>query len=78
MVRVIYGNFFFVVFDEFNFNFDVIGEVVLINVIKVLCEKGFIVVVIVYCLNVIVIVDKILCLKDGKMVGFGFKEDVFK
>lgn len=78
LARALYNNPFLVVLDEPNSNLDAIGESALTNAIKAMREKGSIVVVIAHRPSAIATVDKILCLKDGKMAGFGPKEDVLK
>jgi len=78
LARALYGNPFLVVLDEPNSNLDAEGEGALANAIRAMREKGSIVVVIAHRPSAIATVDKILCLKDGKMVGFGPKEDVLK
>ncbi|MEO0979905.1 MAG: hypothetical protein AAFY24_21745, partial [Pseudomonadota bacterium] len=76
--RALYDNPFLVVLDEPNSNLDAIGESALTNAIKAMREKGSIVVVIAHRPSAIATVDKILCLKEGKMAGFGPKEEVLK
>lgn len=78
LARALYGNPFLVVLDEPNSNLDAEGEGALTNAIKAMRDKGSIVVVIAHRPSAIATVDKILCLKEGKMVGFGPKEDVLK
>lgn len=78
LARALYDNPFLVVLDEPNSNLDAIGESALTNAIKAMREKGSIVVVIAHRPSAIATVDKILCLKDGKMAGFGPKEEVLR
>jgi ATP-binding cassette, subfamily C, type I secretion system permease/ATPase len=78
LARALYGNPFLVVLDEPNSNLDAVGESALANAIKAMREKGSIVVVIAHRPSAIATVDKVLCLKDGKMAGFGPKEEVLK
>lgn len=78
LARALYDNPFLVVLDEPNSNLDAIGESALTNAIKAMREKGSIVIVIAHRPSAIATVDKILCLKDGKMAGFGPKEEVLK
>lgn len=78
LARAIYGNPFLVVLDEPNSNLDATGEAALTNAIKAMRERGSIVVVIAHRPSAIATVDKILCLKEGKMAGFGPKEEVLK
>ncbi|MEM9633454.1 MAG: type I secretion system permease/ATPase [Pseudomonadota bacterium] len=78
LARALYGNPFLVVLDEPNSNLDAEGESALTGAIKAMRQKGSIVVVIAHRPSAIATVDKILCLKEGKMAGFGPKEDVLK
>lgn len=78
LARALYGNPFLVVLDEPNSNLDADGEGALTNAIKSMREKGSIVVVIAHRPSAIAMVDKILCLKEGKPVGFGPKDEVLK
>jgi ATP-binding cassette subfamily C protein len=78
LARALYNNPFLVVLDEPNSNLDAIGESALTNAIKAMREKGSIVVVIAHRPSAIATVDKILCLKAGKMAGFGPKEEVLR
>jgi ATP-binding cassette, subfamily C, type I secretion system permease/ATPase len=78
LARALYGNPFLVVLDEPNSNLDAVGESALANAINSMREKGSIVVVIAHRPSAIATVDKVLCLKDGKMAGFGPKEEVLK
>ena len=78
LARALYDNPFLVVLDEPNSNLDAIGESALTTAIKAMREKGSIVIVIAHRPRAIATVDKILCLKEGKMAGFGPKEEVLK
>lgn len=78
LARALYGNPFLIVLDEPNSNLDATGEGALTAAIKSMRERGSIVVVIAHRPSAISNVDKLLCLKDGKMVGFGPKEEVLK
>ncbi|TYC58752.1 type I secretion system permease/ATPase [Rhodobacterales bacterium] len=78
LARAVFGNPFLIVLDEPNSNLDSQGEAALTNAIQTMKERGSIVVVIAHRPSAIASVDKILCLNDGKMAGFGPKEDVLK
>ncbi|KZM51759.1 type I secretion system permease/ATPase [Labrenzia sp. OB1] len=78
LARALYGNPFLVVLDEPNSNLDAEGEGALTNAIRAMRDKGSIVVVIAHRPSAIATVDKILCLKEGKMAGFGPKEEILK
>ncbi|UES54003.1 type I secretion system permease/ATPase (plasmid) [Roseibium aggregatum] len=78
LARALYGNPFLVVLDEPNSNLDAEGDGALSGAIKAMRDKGSILVVIAHRPSAIATVDKILCLKDGKMAGFGPKDEVLK
>ncbi|TYC78822.1 type I secretion system permease/ATPase [Stappia sp. BW2] len=78
LARALYGNPFLIVLDEPNSNLDAEGDGALSSAIKAMRDKGSIVVVIAHRPSAIATVDKILCLKDGKMAGFGPKDEVLK
>ena len=78
LARALYGNPFLIVLDEPNSNLDAEGEGALVNAIRSMRERGSIVVVIAHRPSAIATVDKILCMRDGKMAAFGPKEEVLK
>ncbi len=78
LARALYGNPFLVILDEPNSNLDAEGEGALTGAIKAMRDKGSIVIVIAHRPSAIATVDKILCLKEGRMAGFGPKEEVLK
>ncbi len=78
LARALYGNPFLIVLDEPNSNLDAEGESALAGAIKAMRERGSIVVVIAHRQSAIATVDKILCLKEGKMAAFGPREEVLK
>jgi ATP-binding cassette subfamily C protein len=78
LARAVFGNPFLIVLDEPNSNLDSQGEDALSNAIQTMKERGSIVVVIAHRPSAIASVDKILFLNDGKMAGFGPKEEVLK
>ncbi|WP_323054675.1 type I secretion system permease/ATPase [Roseibium salinum] len=78
LARALFGNPFLVVLDEPNSNLDAEGEGALANAVRAMRERGSVVIVIAHRPSAIGTVDKILCLRDGKMVGFGPKDEVLK
>ncbi len=78
LARALYGNPFLVVLDEPNSNLDSEGDGALANAVRTMREKGSIVVVVAHRPSAIATVDKILCLKEGRMAGFGPKDEVLK
>jgi ABC-type protease/lipase transport system fused ATPase/permease subunit len=67
-----------VVLDEPNSNLDADGEMALANAIAGLRRAGSTVVVMAHRPSAIAAVNKLLILKDGKVVDFGEKADVLK
>lgn len=78
LARALYGRPFLVVLDEPNSNLDSDGEAALTRAIKAMRAHGSIVVVIAHRPSAIVAVDKVLCLTEGKVAGFGPKEEVMQ
>jgi PrtD family type I secretion system ABC transporter len=76
LARALYGKPVLVVMDEPNANLDTIGEVALAHAIRSLKKCGIAVVVIAHRPSVIAVVDRLLCLKDGRQYAFGAKDDV--
>jgi len=78
LARALYGRPFLVVLDEPNSNLDSDGEAALTGAIKAMRAHGSIVVVIAHRPSAIVAVDKVLCLTEGKVAGFGPKDEVMQ
>ncbi|WP_339765781.1 type I secretion system permease/ATPase [uncultured Hoeflea sp.] len=78
LARALYGRPFLVVLDEPNSNLDSDGEAALTGAIKSMRAHGSIVVVIAHRPSAIVAVDKVLCLSEGKVAGFGPKDEVMQ
>ena len=78
LARALYGRPFLVVLDEPNSNLDAEGEVALTGAIKAMRAHGSIVVVIAHRPSAIVAVDKVLCLSEGRVAGFGPKDEVMQ
>ncbi len=76
MARALYGDPKFVVMDEPNANLDQQGEAALSETIRELKKRAVTVAVITHRPNVIEAVDKILILRDGKVLMFGPRAEV--
>lgn len=78
LARALFRKPFLVVLDEPNSNLDSDGEAALTRAIREIRAAGCIVVVIAHRPSAIAAVDKVLCLRDGRMAAFGPKEEVLK
>jgi ATP-binding cassette, subfamily C, type I secretion system permease/ATPase len=76
LARAVYRLPSVVVLDEPNSNLDTAGEEKLLDCLRKLKESGSTVVIISHRLSALHAVDKLLCLQDGRMVGFGPRQDV--
>lgn len=78
LARALFRKPFLVVLDEPNSNLDSDGEAALTRAIREMRNAGCIVVVIAHRPSAISAVDKVLCLRDGRMAAFGPKDEVLK
>jgi ATP-binding cassette subfamily C exporter for protease/lipase len=78
LARALYGRPSIVVLDEPNSNLDEAGEQALLVAIKSLKVFGSTVVLVTHRSNVLVVVDKMLLLKDGMQHLYGTKDHVLK
>jgi PrtD family type I secretion system ABC transporter len=78
LARAFYGNPKLVVLDEPNANLDEAGEFALSNALKSAKEKNISLIVISHRPSVLSFVDKILVLRNGKILSWGSKEQVLK
>ena len=76
LARAIYGKPRYVVLDEPNSNLDVSGDEALSQAIRGLREAGSTVIVMAHRPSAIQSVNKVLVLKDGRVVEFGDKAEV--
>lgn len=76
LARALYGEPFLIVLDEPNSNLDTEGDEALTRAIRSARERGAIVVVVAHRPIGIEAVDMLLVLKDGRMQGFGPKDQV--
>lgn len=78
LARALYRKPVLIVLDEPNSNLDAEGDVALSNAISEMRAAGSVVVVMAHRPSAIAAVDRVLMLKDGRMIEFGDKADVLK
>ncbi|WP_293854074.1 type I secretion system permease/ATPase [uncultured Alsobacter sp.] len=78
LARALYGDPFLVVLDEPNSNLDSAGEEALTEAIVGVRNRGGIVVVVAHRPSALAGVDLILVMNEGRMQGFGPKDEVFE
>ena len=71
-----YRDPFLVVLDEPNSNLDADGEAALMKAIKGVRDRGGVVIVVAHRQNVLLAVDQVLVMGNGKVLGFGPKDEV--
>jgi len=76
LARAVYGSPSLVVLDEPNSNLDSAGDTRLIECLQRLKQAGTTIVIISHRMNVLHAVDRILMLQDGRMAGFGPRNEV--
>jgi ATP-binding cassette subfamily C protein PrsD len=77
LARAIFGDPFMIVLDEPNAHLDADGENSLVSAIRVLRERGSIVVVVSHRPSALAALDVALVLYQGKAIAFGPREQVF-
>lgn len=78
LARALYGDPFLVVLDEPNSNLDSAGEEALTHAIVGVRNRGGVVVVVAHRPSALAGVDLILVMNEGRMQGFGPKDEVFE
>ncbi|WP_346908036.1 type I secretion system permease/ATPase [uncultured Roseibium sp.] len=78
LARALFGNPFVLVLDEPNSNLDAEGEVALAEAVLKMREQGSIVILVAHRPRAIGAVNKVLCLKDGRVAAIGPKEEVMR
>ena len=78
LARALYGDPFLVILDEPNANLDAEGDAALSDAIRVIRERGGIVIVVAHRPSAVLAVDKLLFMKGGRQVVFGPKQEVLK
>jgi PrtD family type I secretion system ABC transporter len=76
LARAVYGDPFLIVLDEPNSNLDAEGEQALANAVKMLRDRGKIVVIVAHRATAIALASQILVLGDGYQGLFGSREEV--
>ncbi len=78
LARALYRDPFLVVLDEPNSNLDSAGERALIGAIRSVRLRGGIVIVVAHHSGALAAIDHILLLSQGRMMGLGRKDEIFK
>ena len=78
LARAVYDDPKLVLLDEPNSNLDELGEMALENALEALKEKKTTVIVITHRRGILSELDKILLLREGQMVAFGPRDEIFK
>ncbi|MEQ1711285.1 MAG: type I secretion system permease/ATPase [Hyphomicrobium sp.] len=78
LARALYGKPVLIVLDEPNSNLDAEGDIALSRAIQQARSEGAIVVVMAHRPSAISAVDKVLMLREGRMIEFGPKDEVLK
>lgn len=78
LARALYNNPRLVIMDEPNSNLDEDGEAALLASLELLKERQTTVVIVTHKPSLLTGVDKILLLRNGQMVAYGPREEVFK
>ncbi len=76
LARALYGNPVLVVLDEPNSNLDEQGELALGNALQQMKQNNVTVILVTHRQNVLVHVDKLLVLNDGKLAVYGPRDQV--
>jgi ATP-binding cassette subfamily C protein len=76
LARALFQNPQVIVLDEPNSNLDKTGEMALLTALKTLRDRGTTIVVVAHHATMLEHIDKMLVLRDGKMVAFGPKNTV--
>jgi PrtD family type I secretion system ABC transporter len=78
LARALYNDPKLVILDEPNSNLDEVGEAALLKSFELLKEQGTTLVMVTHKPSLLAGVDKILLLRNGQMVTFGPRDEVFK
>ncbi len=78
LARALYGNPVLVVLDEPNSNLDEQGELALGNALQQMKQNNVTVILVTHRQNVLVHVDKLLVLNDGKLAVYGPRDQVIE
>lgn len=78
LARALYGNPFLVVLDEPNSNLDAEGEQALTAAVNGIRERGGIAIVVAHRPSALAAVDLVAVIQNGRLVGFGPKEEIIE
>ena len=78
LARAVYGDPKLVLLDEPNSNLDELGEMALQNALDALKEKKTTVIVITHRRGILSELDKILLMRDGRMISFAPRDEALK
>lgn len=78
LARALYDDPKVVVLDEPNSNLDELGEMALVEAIKHLKANNTTVILITHRLNILEVVDKIALMQNGRVVQYGYKNQVLQ
>ncbi len=78
LARALYGNVRLLVLDEPNANLDDEGDRALMNALRRVREQGITTVIVSHRPSVLSTVDKLLLMRDGRMVAFGSRDEVLE
>ncbi len=78
LARALYGKPFVIILDEPNSNLDAEGEAALAKAIMTMRARGKIVLLVAHRPRAIGAVNKALCLKDGRTVAFGPRDEIMR
>lgn len=76
LARAVYGSPSVVLLDEPNANLDALGESRLVECMQKLKRAGATVIVVSHRTSALSVVDRILCLQDGRLVGLGPRNEI--
>ena len=76
LARAVYGEVSYVLLDEPNAHLDHKGELSLSRTLRQLKAMGITVIIVAHRPSILQQVDKLLVLKDGRVTGFGPREDI--
>lgn len=76
LARALFGQPALVILDEPNANLDAEGEAALIKAVLSVRARGGTVIVVAHRPSAIAALDKLMMLRDGRMIAFGDKDDV--
>ncbi|OWK32102.1 type I secretion system ATP-binding protein PrsD [Sphingomonas mucosissima] len=76
LARALYNDPFLILLDEPNANLDSVGEAALIDAIRAVKARGGIVILVAHRPSVLVAVDNVLAVRDGRAVSYGPRQQI--